>query len=235
MIIYLDNNDNGFIDSNDEIIGEVNSEELKSTIPIKYTLETLSAKNLLFVYEMKEKNDLGSFSLSLVSLEGKGEISEKLIQFSGPQISSSEIKIIKGKSCIGTITMSFTPQSVNKGDIVSIVVGNLSGCDSNQVFIQSTPCYNPSGLTIGKCTLKEGACSLNAIATVEKNYACIDKNNDGDKIDFGESVASQIKFLIPIISENNTNNENTKSEIPIESPTTKITNSQNSLNLFQLY
>lgn len=189
--IYADANDNGKLDENEELIGDSQPayavDNGETSITLDYTLAANSNAKLLIVYLMKEDVGEGDFSLSVTGLSGTGQISKQEIKFLGTSINSNTLIVIPKKTCLGGLVLELIPNPVEEGEKVFAKASNLTGCDNKTVFLRTTPCTDLSG-DIGSCVLKNNSCGLSLSSPENKiYYSCIDKNNDTDALDFGET------------------------------------------------
>jgi hypothetical protein len=196
--VYLDKDNNGILGSGDNLIGSANPTGVSLVINVDHTIDAGVVENLLFVSNMKENNQKGDYSFTLLTIFGNGEFSEKLIRFVGGSIVSNTITVSGVKTCLGELNLAFNPSSTEIGKRVNARVDNLEGCDGRKVDIQTNACYQLTREVVGNCNLQNGFCLVEFPAINEKYFACIDKNDDGDRSDFGESVVKEIDLTMPV-------------------------------------
>lgn len=96
--------------------------------------------------------------------------------------------------CIGIAGLSFNQTTATIGDTVLATVGGFSNCDGKGVKIVKGSCE--SSTAIARCTLANGTCSttfkLPTYETQEPYFACVDKNNNQNYRDYGESASLAI-------------------------------------------
>ncbi len=106
--------------------------------------------------------------------------------------SSSSTTLPPG-ACSGNIILALNPSSVQPSGIVTFSASGLANCNGKLINLRQNSC---SGTQINSCTSQAQGCSgtFNAPSpTGTYNYfACIDKNNDNDFTDFGESALANI-------------------------------------------
>ena len=191
--VYVDGNNNGLIDENDELIGNSEPADLenngKTEILLYYTLEKNLPTNIIISYILKETIQEGEYSLSVTSLAGTGYISEEMIKISDFPLSSGKTTILPAKSCLGSLTLELEPNPVVKETTVISKISGLTGCQDKTLVLRSNPCGSSLKEKIGSCIIGEGegGCNISFIASKNQTiHACIDKNNNGILIDFGE-------------------------------------------------
>ena len=197
--VYIDGNNNGRLDEEEVVIGDFkpaySKDNSEVVIELDYTLTSGVVESILIVYRMKEDVTEGDFSLSATRLSGLGVQSGEEIKFSGFSINSNTKKVLAKKTCLGSLALMFEPNPVNKGENTTARISNLTGCDNKTVFLRINPCSYPLG-DIGSCVLKNDTCQLDFSSSENKiYYACVDKNNDNDKIDFGEIALSDLMVI----------------------------------------
>jgi len=203
--IYIDENNNQKVDEGEETIGDsqpayfVNNGE--TIIQLDYTIIDGEAENILIVYEMKQIASEGEFSLSVKSIYGIGEQSDEMILFLGTPINSNVMKVLPEKTCLGILGLELVPNPVAKGLNFVAKIGDLTGCDDRIVKLRTNPCSFSVG-DLDSCILKDGKCELSIIALEDKRYyVCLDKNDDNDMVDFGESSFEDLILLVEEIEE----------------------------------
>lgn len=192
--VYVDEDGNGKA-GDEELIGDFKVEsplldEAKVTISLDYKIEEGEEKSILIVAGMKEDIEGGSFSLTVESLDGKGEESDSLVKFDGFPISSGVKTILPKKTCVGFVSLELNPKTANKDSKVIAKIGNLEGCRNKRVSLRLDGC---DGEEVDFCVSEGGGCDLIFTASETQDYyACIDKNSDGDMDDGGESISEEL-------------------------------------------
>lgn len=194
--IYIDKNNDSKLDEGEEMIGDSQpayfQDNGESVIGLDYILTSGAFESILIVYKMKETVKEGNFSLSVVGISGLGAQSKEEIKFSGFPINSNVKKVLAEKTCFGSLALVFEPNPVAKGENAIAKISNMTGCDNKTVFLRINPC---SYLLedIGFCVLENDACQINLSSPENRiYYACVDKNDDKDKTDFGEEIFSNL-------------------------------------------
>ncbi len=205
--IYIDGNNNGELDEEETVIGDSQpayfQDNGNAVIELDHTLTSGVVESILIAYKMKEDMAEGDFSLSVTGLFGLGAQSGEEIKFSGFPINSNAKKVLAKKTCLGSLALVFEPNPVNKGENTIARISNLTGCDNKTVFLSMSPCSYLSG-NIGSCIIKDGACQLNFSSSVSILYhACVDKNDDQDKTDFGEAALSNLNVIAKEVEKAN--------------------------------
>ncbi len=205
--VYIDGNNNSKLDEEETIIGDsqpaYSQDNGEGVINLNHTLTSGVAESILIVYRMKENVTEGNFSLSVTGFSGLGVQSGEEIKFSGLPINSNVKKVLAKKTCLGSLVLVFEPNPVNKGEKIAAKISNLTGCDNKTVFLRINPCsYIPGD--IGSCVLKNDICQLNLSSYETRTYyACIDKNDDKDKADFGEAVDEDLVVIAKEVKKAN--------------------------------
>ena len=197
--VYIDENNNGKLDEEEGIIGDSQPAYImnngESIVVLDYTLTSGVAENILIVYRMKEDIAEGEFSLSVTGIFGSGVKSEEEIKFSGFPINSNVKKVLAKKTCLGSLILEFEPNPVNQGEDVVAMISNLTGCDNRTVSLGTIPCISVSGNT-GYCVIKNNTCQLNlSFSQNTKYYSCVDKNNNNDSLDIGETANKDLVVI----------------------------------------
>ncbi|MEM5834952.1 MAG: hypothetical protein QXL09_02345 [Candidatus Aenigmatarchaeota archaeon] len=116
-----------------------------------------------------------------------------------PVILSRASKIEIAKSCIGNISLELKPEfsiAPNKTYTLSLVVAKPSGlinCENKTIYIRRGSC---NGLI--ECnTTQDVPCTFYTPSEPRnyEYYACIDKNDDGDFLDEGESIGVNLSVV----------------------------------------
>lgn len=193
--IYADKNNNAALDPVDVKIGESKPEGIiknqdKVDMLLDYVLNKGIDENFLVVLNMKKDVLKGEYSLKVISLHGKGDLSEEDIVFFGFPKESNGLKVLDPKSCLGSMILNLNPNPVDeKKEVVAKITG-LDGCDNKKVSLRANPCYDPVKKEIGFCVLEDNSCEITFTSVDnQKYYACVDKNGDKDLVDFGESIS----------------------------------------------
>lgn len=189
--IYVDENNNGKVEEDEVVIGDsqpaYTENDGTTTILLDYTLTKDVTKDILIVYVMDETLTEGEFSLEIEALSGIGENSGEEIAFSGLPLISGTKTVLPEKTCLGELFLLLDPNPSLRGETVVASVGGLSGCEGREIVLRVNPCGSFIEEKIDYCILANGECEINFTAVENKTYnACIDKNGDGDMIDFGE-------------------------------------------------
>lgn len=208
--VYVDTNNNGKLDEDEVLIGDSQPAYLQdngeTNLNLDYTLAAGSSEKLLIVYTMNGDVEEGEFGLTVNSIYGIGKQSEEAIKFSGLPIKSDILKVLPKKTCLGSLVLELTPNPAEYGENVSAKISNLTGCDDKTVSVKTKPCIYPIG-DVGSCILKEGKCEINLKPTENNEYyACIDKNNNNDNLDFGETSSASL-VVIPKAEEEEVSEE----------------------------
>lgn len=224
--IYDDENSNGKVDDEERIGEETFDSSIDDkqiiNIEIESTVNKNENKSLLIVYKISSETEKGNYSLRVDSVTGEGELSKEVIVFSGLPISSNKIIVTEEKTCIGDLILELSSDSVEAGQNVIATLKNVSGCDGKTALIKSDFCYTPATSNLGSCNFSAGYCSVNL--KLNKNttiYSCLDKNNDGDFSDLGESKYSSVTVIKKEVVEevkgieNKTKEENISSNVSI--------------------
>jgi len=213
--VYSDENNNGKLDDGEIMIGEsqaYDEDDGEKTILLEAVLIEDVPENILIVYEMDENVSEGEFSLSVESIYGIGENSDKVIRFSGLPIESNFLTVLPKKTCLGNLILDLTPNPAFEDSIIIAKVSNLTGCENKTVVLKRNPCSFVTG-DIASCVLTDNFCEMNFTALESRRYyACIDKNGDGDMTDalegaFNDLVIEEIPEEVNI-TENITEFEN---------------------------
>ena len=165
-------------------------------------IEEANPKNLLIVYSMKETTPEGNYKLSVTSVYGEGLSSGKSIQFSGLPLNSATKTVLPKKTCLGQIVLNLEPSPVDLKAEVAAKITGLTGCQSKKIILRPNPCA--SSLTEELCSAVSGddagTCNFTALKG-QTVYACIDKNQDGDMVDFGEYTLKDLLLTQPVEKE----------------------------------
>jgi len=198
--VYVDANNNGVIDSDEVKIGStqysVDNEAL--VVPLEYTLED-SSTDIIIAYLMKQDAKEGEFALSVESILGTGEDSQKIITFTGTPISSNILAVLPENKCTGDITLELSPNPATSSAEITATVSGLSGCENKTITLLGTPCDSAIKEEIGSCVFKGEDCEFNFTApSANKIYsACIDKNGDKSQLGAGEYAVQELKIIVP--------------------------------------
>ncbi len=189
--VYADENNNGRVDSNEALIGDLqpaySADNGLTTINLDYTLTTASSFNILIAYQMKQTTPVGEYGLIINSIYGTGQDSGTLISFSGLPITSGKNTVLPEKTCLGSITLELAPNPAIEGSSVKAEVSGLTGCENKTVVLRTNPCGSSIQDKIGSCILGSEGCEINFTASASQTYhACIDKNANNEMMDFGE-------------------------------------------------
>lgn len=225
--VYADENNNGKLD-NEVLVGEgkylVDNGEI--IVSLDSVLTKDSVQNFLVVYFMKEDASEGEYSLSVKSVFGVGQDSGKAIRFLGLPINSETKTVLPEKTCFGELQLVLEPNPVLKEQKVMAKMDGLEGCGGKKISLRPNPCASSLKTEICFCTLADGGCQCSFTSSISRTYyACIDKNGDGDMVDFGEYALEDLiitKPEVPEITEIVNETEITEEEIGEIEETTEI-------------
>jgi len=231
---HVDKNTNGVIDEGDLKIGELitdgtlKNNEIK-IIPVDYTVSSGLFDSILLVYKMKDSTEAGSYSAQIVSVTGEGSLSQKVITFSGLPLDSNKLTIHTPKTCLGSMGLAFKTSPVSANVETRGQISGLEGCDNKKVNLKSQFCSVPGG-DLKSCTILNGGCEVSISSDVSKTFfACLDKNDDKDYSDYGESISSDLEVVLkteePIVNIVNESNTNDSEQEVIENTISPITGS----------
>jgi len=201
--VYIDKNNNGMLNPVDVMIGSVEVNEVKEVIDLDYTLSMGSEEKIIFVFRMNGDYLTGDYKVKLVSIFGNGIATNERIPFLGVPFESNVMTVLDKKSCLGSLNLVLSSNSVQQGEVVIARFSNLTGCDNNKVFLRTSPCYDVPIKEVGFCVLSGGACKIDIEEAVGGSYyACSDKNQDKDFIDFGEfDVEELVVEVLEVVEE----------------------------------
>ncbi|MBD3282993.1 hypothetical protein GF396_01745 [Candidatus Pacearchaeota archaeon] len=191
--IFVDSNNDGELDDDEESIGFFNvesplSENATVRITLDYVLEADEEENFLVVVRMEEDAEEGEISLDVKSVTGTGEDSNEVIVFSGFPIESG-VKTISSESpeesCEGDLNLEMSPNPATQDSIITVVVSGIENCQNKRVSLREEDC---DGDEVAFCISGSTGCHMSITSDESQTYsACIDKNSDGDTDDSGES------------------------------------------------
>lgn len=223
--IYVDKNNNGEVDEDEEMIGDSQPAYIidngEVDIPLDYTLTKDTSENILVTYTMKQTTPSGEYSLRVKSIYGAGENSGEQIQFKlelpeGQFLDSKTKTVLPEKTCLGTLSLKLEPNPADKGSVVTAKITGLSGCQSKEVVLLTNPCDSSAKEKAASCILDGGSCEMNFISSTSKTYnACTDKNGDGDNSDIGE-YAYQALEVAELKAEETVKNKTEEAKISEE-------------------
>jgi len=198
--IYVDENNNGKADEDETVIGDFMPAYTEDNgvviIPLYYTL--IGEKNILIVYLMKETTVEGEFGLKVSSIYGTGLSSGEMIKFSGLPITSGTKTVLPEKTCLGSLTLELDPSPAERGAKVTARVSGISGCQDKNISLRVNPCGSSIQEEVGFCVSGTEGCEIKFTALLSETYhACIDKNEDGDRIDAGEYAFEDLIVVEP--------------------------------------
>lgn len=200
--VYVDENKNGKVDDTDILIGDVqpafedNNGEV--VVSLDYFLEKDFEENILIVYTMEDSVQEGEFVLEAKSINGEGGDSDSVIKFSGLPLKSGTKKVLPEKTCLGELTLDLSPNPAEPNQKVIAKADGLTGCDGKEVSLRTNPCGSSSPKIIKTCILDGGTCDLDFKDDITRTYyLCIDKNGDGDTVDFGEFAFEELLIQKP--------------------------------------
>jgi hypothetical protein len=189
--IYFDSNNNGLLDSNDELLAKKESSKKSETIPLDFKIRQDIEENLIFVLNNNENTHNGDYNLEVISLTGTGILSDKEIKFFGNPLKSNIMKIIDKKTCIGEISLELIPNPTALNQEVTAKIAGLTGCNNKKVILKSNDCFVATG-NLDECTLEDNTCEMKLSGIKGKYSACIDKNDNNNYNDFGESTLTDL-------------------------------------------
>jgi hypothetical protein len=189
--IYVDENNNGRLDDTEILIGDsqpaFEDNNGETTVDLDYFLENGVEESLLIVYVMNQDIEEGEFILTIESLMGIGGDSDSTIEFSGFPLESGIKTVLPEKTCLGELTLTLNPNPVEPDSIVRAQASGLENCDSFEVSLRTNPCGSSVPQEVGTCEIEDGECTVSFSPETERTYhLCVDKNEDGDAVDFGE-------------------------------------------------
>jgi len=191
--VYTDENSNGKLGDSDSLIGWIEPGVVNEGLFfLNYTLKAGEGKNLLFVYKMKGDSEEGEYKLKVVSIYGKGVVSDKLVKFSGLSVNSNVMTVLPEKSCLGEVMLDLSPNPALENLSVIAKISNLNGCDGKEVLLKNDPCYMFNKPNVGSCSLVNGKCEIEFKVLEGRYFACIYKNDDLDYGDFGEFATQDL-------------------------------------------
>jgi len=200
--VYLDKDNNGNLGSVDDKIGELKFESVvrnknKFLVDVDYLLGKDTTKNVLIVFNLKEEVSEGEYGVEVGPVYGTGDSSEKLVRFVGASVESEELTVGPRKTCLGSLNLVLDPSVVKANINFLAKVGGLTGCDGRKVSFKTVSCYlTPSA--VDSCKLVDGECEVTLTSSENQTfYACVDKTDDEDSVDFGEFVSADLVVEIP--------------------------------------
>jgi len=204
--VYIDGNHNGKLDEEEIVIGDsqpaYNQDDGITVISLDYTLTAGVVDDILIVYTMAENISKGDFSLKVNSIYGLGAQSNEEIRFSGTPLSSGFKTVLPEKTCLGTLTLELNPNPADENVSVNAKMSGLTGCDNKTIYLRRNPCTFPLVEEIQSCDVVGEGCEISVSSPeTRRYYACIDKNEDGDRVDFGESVFQDLAVNIKEVEE----------------------------------
>ncbi len=216
--VYVDENNNGRLDDTEILIGDVQpgfeDDNGMTLVELDYFLINKETENILIVYILDETVLEGEFSLIVKSIEGVGSDSDSPIKFSGVPITSGKKQVLPEKTCLGELTLELKPNPVDPDGKVIATFSGLEGCDGMEVALRTNPCGSTSPRFIDSCVLENDSCKVSFKATSSLTYyACVDKSEDGDSVDFGEFAFEDLEISLPEGKEIEENIEEDEEEI----------------------
>jgi hypothetical protein len=206
--VYTDENNNGKLEDTETLIGSAEpafqDDNGKTVVELDAFLADAETANFLIVYVLDDTLSEGEFSLKVESIEGIGANSEAEIKFSGLPISSGKMLVLSEKTCLGELNFELSPNPAAPGKKVAAVFSGLEGCDGTEVSLRTNPCGSSSPRMVGNCNLQNNTCQISFDVTSSLTYyACADKNEDNDSVDFGEFAFGDlvVKSLKEIANE----------------------------------
>jgi hypothetical protein len=105
--------------------------------------------------------------------------------------------------CSGYSSLFFSSNPVSVNSLVQAHVSGLSNCNGKTIYIKDDKGCN-FGKTICSCISSSTGCSCLFTSPSKEGdytyYACIDKNNDGDFSDEGESTSAILRVIPSLLS-----------------------------------
>lgn len=200
IMIYFDENDNGKIDSEEDLIGELSPgyprNNVASVVPFEHTVVADSTQSYIIAYQLTDTTSVGNYSIEVRSLIGTGDDSGEVIDISGIPIKSGTLTVLPAATCKGVINMKFSENPIPGNSTVTITVNNLKGCDGKTVRLTEIPCDRRIIQDLKTCVVEGDGCEMEYFARESDNfYTCIDKNDDKDFEDSGESAVLRLVVL----------------------------------------
>ena len=201
--VYSDENNNGLMDTGDVLVGNLEPAYTEdngvSVIPLTFILEKNSPKSLLIVYTMSESLKEGELYLTVQSLYGTGKNSGKTIMFFGLPLDSSKTTILGKQTCLGSLTLQLEPNPVERDSNTKVILSGLTGCDNKTAVIRPNPCGSSLADKLESCVIKNGGCEFDLKITNSLTvHACVDKNDNGKLVDFGEFALEDLIVIEPV-------------------------------------
>ncbi len=189
--IYVDENNNGKLDDTEILIGDsqpaFEDNNGKATLDLDYFLENGVEESFLIVYIMNDEISEGEFTLKVDSITGIGGDSDSIVKFSGLPLESGLMNVLPEKTCLGELTLELSPNPAEPDSQVRALASGLGRCSGLEASLRTNPCGSSSPQVVGTCEIDDGKCTVTFTATREGTYhLCVDKNEDGDSVDFGE-------------------------------------------------
>ncbi len=190
--IYIDKDNNGLLDPIDWSIAKLESAKEEEKITLDYQLGD-DDENLLFILNLKPDSELGEYSIKVKSLLGIGAASSKEIRFFGNPLESNILSVENPKTCLGSINLNLDPNPVFSDEKVTARINNITGCNGLIAILKTGACYSDTGV-IATCEINQNTCQIEIDAIYGDYTACIDKNDDNDKSDKGESTTKTLEI-----------------------------------------
>ena len=191
--IYFDKNNNGIVDSEDELLTKKEDARKDEIINLDFIVRQDIEENLLIVFNNNEDSPNGKYSVKIVSLTSVGESSEKEIRFIGNPLESKSMTIIDKKTCIGEIVLALEPNPAFLNEKTTAKISGLSGCNDKKIILKSNSCFVATG-DLDECILEANLCEMSIDAVKGQYFACVDKDDDGNYNGFGESVSIDLEI-----------------------------------------
>jgi hypothetical protein len=187
--VYIDENGNGKRDSGEFETGSLASPGKEPLLNLNYSLN--GEKNFVITLYFSSSAS-GNYSLIVNSISGTGKNSNEVIKFSSVPLKSNVKTIESG--CIGNLALAFSPNPADSGASVSAKFSGLSKCSGKSARVQMTPCSSNNTKIACSCILGDSGCDckFKAESFSYIYYGCIDKNNDKDMADAGETILTQL-------------------------------------------
>lgn len=197
ILIINDVNGNGLIEEDEEVLGMVtpaySSNNGAVLVPVDLRIVEGIDYYVILAYVLDSTVSTGEYYFVVRNVYGRGVLSERTIAFSGDDVASARMNVVESNSCLGSINLGFEPSVVVGNMTIDVLVQNMSGCSGITAEVRSRGCDVPGLFTIGTCELGDDSCIVEHYARESiVVYGCVDKNNDGDYNDLGESTNREL-------------------------------------------
>lgn len=197
IILYEDINKNGIVDSTDKRVSEglFDNENNSISLSFDYLIKE-NQKSSFILFYLFNSNARSNFYVEFVNCSGLGQKSQKKVYSLSESFNSSFVNVLEPKTCLGFVNFRFLKNPVNGFESVDLIVNNLTNCSQKIIKIQDRSC---SEITDTKCScifdLNNCSCSFKSGNVSSDYWACVDKNDDGDYLDIGESYFTKLNIL----------------------------------------